>query len=1755
MAKAKSSASSATRKKHAAKQAKKNHQRGSDDDDAPPPPGPAQRGQKKQKKDRFAPKIKSYVPPPPPPKGALDPVDVYLVQQGKQVDPELVVVLRRLAKKDEATVGKGLEGFEAWVGEVLRREKDGEGEEWERELQRDEVVECMAVWAHHFPRLALHPSRRLRLAVHSLHSLLTLSSPSSPSSSLLLQATRAALLAPLWTDQPSYVGAWSVAAFDHDRAVRREARRSWDAVILPLSNDEGKEQTEGISLLEQAEPIAGFAFSLILGPGTSPSSDTPSTSDGASAPEDPAFLRTSALHALSYLLSILPSPLPLEESTVETLLSEEMWELVVVRGQERTGEREQPPMVRRGLYELLGTIAGRKEDLLVRAGREEEEGEEEDEDEAKDQRLRVVSRLVLENCWAEEEGWPGIISWLRRYPQAWTLADAALAPSASADASEDEASHDDGDEQPPIGFTPSPTLSLLLTHLSLACTSHPLALYPTILLLLSTLPRSSLPVSGPLAGPALNTLFEHFWAAHSARALAVGGRAATDAWVAALLECLVFEVSKVEDEAVAQQLASEWTGRVARAFLGVGEEGREAKGRLAGRRVAGEVEKCLGRFAGKGVWEGVWREVEETALGVFGAEAGEKSLPALGWALQAFVGSTSEVVRQKGTELAKEAIKRAVTAVQQLEEGDGAAEWREELLRFLGDAKELVKDDTEVEQLLDDLSVQHLPAHLPASPTALSLLTSHLSSTSRSSRSSIWHSLFASPPSPSVLLKLIAALAETGLAGELPSANLDEEVRQMAQRVLVDEAKGTEDELEVLRRVMLQPQPFVDASLPAELLDLAASSLVGLSLNALSSSSTLSSSSLAGLIAPTALLANYAQLPENAQRLVALDDAPTMLFKVGYLLPNCRIEQQGVEVPGEAIAAAQQAWEAVVRVGGDAVVQQAMVSLREELVDATVRPSAIEEVLAGSMLLSTASPSTTVSLADIIPSPAAFDVLYASLKLASPSPSLSIVEPLVPSHSDDSLFPAPSSVDCTSLTPYPRALLALLELTSRDHALARRSLWALPHLLLLASCARDELSTSSAPTGMFGPSVPLEVLDRLVAAAEGAASYILSSACNALPEGWHASAVAHLRAKEQPKTEDKLLEVLAGLYAQARGDDARAGYARRAVRTVLSAALRYTEGGAQDAERWLAFAQNLTSAPDLACAILYAIKPILLETPRFERYQNELAATLAGVPSSSLLSKGLPLLAQLLATAPPLDAPIIFLPQQRTMFLIQAIQRWVASDEGLPEEVGAGVVELLGHLVAIVQELSGSHWDLVFDLIESNLESADWDEPSTIPAVYHSCRLLAQMKELSSANADLRAVAKERVDTSLELVLTLFVSRPNSTERNAPRALLVSTMAQLVRDLPPKLLTMSRSFTQLLRLLQDPSLAVQLSSYDLLRRVIVKHVGDLVVEVELDQEGETRVELPEELVRLLERQVEGAEEAEASSYLLAWLTAFAFFEQASPRLRSAYIDQLRNADLVAGSLLPALFGLLNLSDRTRPIDLSPWSIDDFHLELVDSLDMTTLPIFAAHVYYRSLQAVPSLIRAYWASLQNLQLSRTIQTFTARHFSPLLISSELWSVRDPSSDVGKQLRDNDDFTVKVAAGANEVKCVFVVDEESMEIGVKVPNEFPLVAVEVKDVRKIGVSDKQWRAWLLAVQQVITSQSSAIADALLLFKRNVTLHFEGVESCAICYSTVSAVDRSLPSKACKTCSNKFHAGCLYKWFQTSHGSTCPLCRQIM
>ena len=219
--------------------------------------------------------------------------------------------------------------------------------------------------------------------------------------------------------------------------------------------------------------------------------------------------------------------------------------------------------------------------------------------------------------------------------------------------------------------------------------------------------------------------------------------------------------------------------------------------------------------------------------------------------------------------------------------------------------------------------------------------------------------------------------------------------------------------------------------------------------------------------------------------------------------------------------------------------------------------------------------------------------------------------------------------------------------------------------------------------------------------------------------------------------------------------------------------------------------------------------------------------------------------------------------------------------------------------------------------------------------------------------------------------------------------------------------------------------------------------------------------------------------------------------------------------------------------------------------MLDEVSLTT-GLLAAYTYYRSLQAIPSLIREWWETCKNLQLSSNVAAFTIKHFSPILIVGELAHLRNGGDE---RLRD-ENMTVKIATGANEIKAVYVVDEQAMEIAIRLPPEYPLHGVEIRDVRKVGIPEAKWRAWILAMQQVITMQvrrdiayyagpisnrlcqNGLIADALGLFKRNVSLHFEGVEACAICYSIISVTDRSLPTKNCRTCNNAFHGGCLFK-----------------
>jgi hypothetical protein len=143
------------------------------------------------------------------------------------------------------------------------------------------------------------------------------------------------------------------------------------------------------------------------------------------------------------------------------------------------------------------------------------------------------------------------------------------------------------------------------------------------------------------------------------------------------------------------------------------------------------------------------------------------------------------------------------------------------------------------------------------------------------------------------------------------------------------------------------------------------------------------------------------------------------------------------------------------------------------------------------------------------------------------------------------------------------------------------------------------------------------------------------------------------------------------------------------------------------------------------------------------------------------------------------------------------------------------------------------------------------------------------------------------------------------------------------------------------------------------------------------------------------------------------------------------------------------------------------------------MDVEAAQALLAHLLYRSLVNIPVLVRNWYEACKDRQLSMAFSSAVSKHFSPVLIGHEFAMLRN--ADALKEIED-ENLSIKVSSGAAEVTASYTVDEQPMEIGVRLPPEFPLRSVEVKDLKRVGVPENKWRGWLLNVQQTITSRVS-------------------------------------------------------------------------
>ena len=118
---------------------------------------------------------------------------------------------------------------------------------------------------------------------------------------------------------------------------------------------------------------------------------------------------------------------------------------------------------------------------------------------------------------------------------------------------------------------------------------------------------------------------------------------------------------------------------------------------------------------------------------------------------------------------------------------------------------------------------------------------------------------------------------------------------------------------------------------------------------------------------------------------------------------------------------------------------------------------------------------------------------------------------------------------------------------------------------------------------------------------------------------------------------------------------------------------------------------------------------------------------------------------------------------------------------------------------------------------------------------------------------------------------------------------------------------------------------------------------------------------------------------------------------------------------------------------------------------------------------------------------------------------------------------------------------------------LSVLIRIPPSFPLWNAEVDCQKTLGISEKRWRHWPLQIMLMLNSQDGSILDALMLWKQNVDTEFQGVEACPVCYSVLCMKTHAMPNLECKTCHNRFHSSCLYKWFNSSGKNQSVLCQQ--
>ncbi|KAK4545073.1 hypothetical protein LTR36_003624 [Oleoguttula mirabilis] len=584
--------------------------------------------------------------------------------------------------------------------------------------------------------------------------------------------------------------------------------------------------------------------------------------------------------------------------------------------------------------------------------------------------------------------------------------------------------------------------------------------------------------------------------------------------------------------------------------------------------------------------------------------------------------------------------------------------------------------------------------------------------------------------------------------------------------------------------------------------------------------------------------------------------------------------------------------------------------------------------------------------------------------------------------------------------------------------------------------------------------------------------------------------------------------------------------------------------------------------PLFIAATIVGLQHPLAGTQSLSRYCNELVADLTALDMSDpqheqKAFEQLVLLNNILQTQ---EEAVGTIAKQRLIFVVKRLVP--ALNAGITLAITAEICKALAALLPGVQDMYGEHWAQVLAYLISFWTSVESQaggptaKEGRILITHASLKLYDTLRKLAKAeeaNDDLVDALKEDSERIYDgLVLLLKSANGVSDETHQPLMVTHELLARQIFQMPQKPV---QDADELYPLLYTPSRAIQQAAFDLLHKHIPATQEQLSLEVALDNKT---AQLPEEVLSLIleaptldslmDASFDRSMPLQLQGYLYSWRLLFAHFDGSSYRVKSDYIEQLKDGSYLSG-LLNFTFDFLGHS-RGKPVDASKFDIQEYTPDVEPSPERDVQWLLT-HLYYLALTHLPSLVKSYYLDIRSRQTSLAVESWTAKYLSPLIISTSLQAVAEWSEKSVKEDPEYEKMSVKVGTKSKEIYVSYVVDEQTMAIKVVLPEAYPLASAQVVGVSRVAVKEEKWQSWLRNCQGVITFSNGSITDGLSAWRKNVTGALKGQTECAVCYSIIDS-QKQLPTKRCPTCKHLYHSSCLFKWFKTSNASTCPLCR---